>query len=294
MSNYIFMNDEYVREEDAKVSIYDHGFLFGDGVFEGIRAYNGNVFRLKEHIDRLFDSAKSLLMPVPYTAEEIEKIVEETLKKNNLETAYIRIILTRGEGGGFSLDPFICKSPQFIVITVPFEAFSERFYRSGIEIITVPTRRNRSDVLSPQVKSLNYLNNIMVKIEAITAGVQDGLMLNTEGYVAEGTTQNIFYLKKGVFYTPPCSQGALEGITRNAVMELAHKLGFQVVERSVTRHDIYTADEVFMTGTAAEIIAVVKVDGRVIGDGKPGVQTKQLYEKYKLFVLGNEIEAVVN
>jgi branched-chain amino acid aminotransferase len=235
---------------------------------------------------RLFDSAQALMLPVPYTIEQIEAIVKETLEKNSLQTAYIRIILTRGEGGGFSLDPFICKTPQFIVITEAFDAFPEKYYRSGIEIVTVPTRRNRSDVLSPQVKSLNYLNNVLVKMEAIIAGVQDGLMLNTEGYVAEGTTQNIFYVKHGVLYTPPCSQGALEGITRNTVMELADDLGYSVKERTVTRHDIYTADEVFMTGTAAEIIAVVKVDGRVISNGKPGMYTNKLYEVYKQFVLG--------
>jgi branched-chain amino acid aminotransferase len=287
MCQWIFINDTYVQKKDAKVSIYDHGFLFGDGVFEGIRAYNGNVFRLAEHIQRLFDSAQALLMPVPYTFEEIETIVKETLKKNNLETAYIRIILTRGEGGGFSLDPFICKEPQFIVITESFDAFPDTFYKTGIEIVTVPTRRNRSDVLSPQVKSLNYLNNIMVKIEAIMAGVQDGLMLNTEGYVAEGTTQNVFVVKRDVLYTPPCSQGALEGITRNAVMEMAEGLGYTVKEQALTRYDVYTADEVFMTGTAAEIIAVVKVDGRVIGNGKPGMHTNKLYDLFKSHVLGN-------
>ncbi|MBW7477360.1 branched-chain-amino-acid transaminase [Paenibacillus oenotherae] len=287
--NWIFINGEYVRQEDAKISIYDHSFLFGDGIFEGIRAYSGNVFRLREHVLRLFDSAKALLLPVPYTVEQIENIVLETLSRNKLETAYIRLILTRGEGGGFSLDPFICKDPQFICITVAFDAFPEKYYNSGIEIVTVPTRRNRADVLSPQVKSLNYLNNVLVKIEAINAGVQDGLMLNTEGFVAEGTTQNVFFVKNGIICTPPCSQGALEGITRNAVMELAAGMGITVKEQTVTRHDIYTADEVFMTGTAAEIIGVVKVDGRVIGNGTPGEYTRRLYQTYKMFVLGSEI-----
>ncbi|CAH1206488.1 Branched-chain-amino-acid aminotransferase [Paenibacillus plantiphilus] len=290
MSEWISINNEFVRKEDAKVSIYDRGFLFGDGVFEGIRAYSGNVFKLKEHIERLYDSAKSILLDIPYTREQITQIVVDTLHKNQLNTAYIRIIVSRGVGMGYSLDPFVCHAPQFIVITEAFEAFPSHLYDQGLEIITVPTRRNRSDVLSPQVKSLNYLNNILVKAEAIVAGVNDGLMLNTEGYVVEGTTQNIFAVKNNEIMTPPCYLGALEGITRNSVIELSERLGYITTERTLTRHDLYTADEVFFTGTAAEIIGVIKIDGRLIGDGKPGVKTKLFFEEFKKIVVEDGVK----
>ncbi|NDI34041.1 branched-chain-amino-acid transaminase [Chengkuizengella sediminis] len=292
MSDWIFMNGTYVHRENAKVSVFDRGYLFGDGVFEGIRAYNGNVFKLKEHIERLFDSAHSLLLSIPYTHDEIKNIVIETLKKNRLDTAYIRIIVSRGVGDRYNLDPFVCMSPQLIVITEKFEAFSSEFYENGVEVLTVPTRRNRADTLSPQVKSLNYLNNILVKIEAKLAGMQDGLILNTEGYVAESTTQNLFIYKNEKLITPPCSQGALEGITRNTVIDLATEYGYNVEEELITRHDVYTAEEVFMTGTAAEIISVVKVDGRVIGIGKPGKLAIKLFENFKKYVVieGEKIE----
>lgn len=285
MAQWICMNGDFVTREEATVSFYDRGFLFGDGVFEGIRAYNGNVFRLREHLVRLFHSANAILLNIPYTIDQIEDMVVETLKKNNLITAYIRIIVSRGVGEGFNLDPFICMNPQTFISAEAFEAFPDRYYETGIEIVTVPTRRNRADVLSPQVKSLNYLNNILVKAEAKLAGVHDGLMLNTEGYVVEGTTQNIFVVSGNRLVTPPCYLGALEGITRNTVMELAIKTGYEVYEKPLTRYDIYSADEVFMTGTAAEIIAVVKVDGRVIANGKPGNKTRQLYHVFKEYVL---------
>ncbi|MCM3340707.1 branched-chain-amino-acid transaminase [Paenibacillus sp. MER TA 81-3] len=290
MSQFIYINDGFVKEEDAKVSVFDRGYLFGDGVFEGIRAYSGNVFMLKEHISRLFQSAKAILLDIPYTEEQVREIVTNTLKKNNHRTAYIRIIASRGVGAGFNLDPFVCKQPQFIVITQPFEAFSSELYKTGVEIVTVPSRRIRSDMLSPQIKSLNYLNNIMVKMESIQAGAKDGLMLNSEGYVTEATTQNIFIYKNGVLLTPPCYLGALEGITRNVVIEIAKSLGITVRESILTRYDIYTADEVFMTGTAAEIISVTHVDGRIIGQGKPGEIAKQLLEKFRLVVLENGVK----
>ncbi|RIE00845.1 branched-chain-amino-acid transaminase [Cohnella faecalis] len=275
------MNGELVKRDEAVVSVYDRGFLFGDGVFEGIRAYNGNVFKLKEHLVRLFDSAKAIMLNIPLSHEEIEQAVVKTLKKNQLHTAYIRIIVSRGVGQGYNLDPFVCNRPQLFVMTEGFEAFPRHLYETGIDIVTVATRRNRSDVLSPQVKSLNYLNNILVKIEAIQAGAKDGLIMNTDGYVAEGTTNNIFIVKNGKVVTPAIYQGALEGITRSSIIEILNKFQVAVNESPLTRHDIHTADEVFLTGTASEVIPVVKVDGRVVADGKPGEKTRLLIDAFQ-------------
>ncbi|WDF52836.1 branched-chain-amino-acid transaminase [Paenibacillus sp. KACC 21273] len=276
----IFIDGNYVKKSEALISVYDRGLLFGDGVFEGIRAYNGNVFLLEEHIKRLFNSAKSLMIDIPYNFDECINIILQTLLKNKLHTAYIRIILSRGVGDGYNLSPFLCPKPSFMVMAESFEAFPKEYYKSGIEAVTVPTRRTKNDSLSPQIKSLNYLNNIQAKTEALIAGAQDGIILNDEGYVVEATTQNIFIVKEDRLLTPYCSLGALEGITRNFVMRLASNKGIKVEEHLITRHDLYIADEVFMTGTAAEMIAVVKIDGRVIGQGEPGLLTVKLYENF--------------
>ncbi|MGN7855220.1 branched-chain-amino-acid transaminase [Bacillus altitudinis] len=277
---WIFLNDELVKKEDAKISVYDHGFLYGDGVFEGIRVYNGNIFRMKEHLDRLYDSARSIMLNIPYSLEELTEKMIHTVERNGLKDAYIRLVVSRG-AGDLGLDPNNCGRANTVIIVEPLAIFPKHLYETGIDIVTVPTRRNRPDVLSPKVKSLNYLNNILVRIEAHMAGVSEALMLNDQGYVAEGSADNVFIYKKGKLYTPPGYIGALEGITRNAIMEIAEDLGYEVKEEPFTRHDVYTAEEVFLTGTAAEVIAVVKVDGRIIGEGKPGFHTNKLLEQFR-------------
>ncbi|WP_339160312.1 branched-chain-amino-acid transaminase [Bacillus sp. FSL M8-0277] len=288
---WIFLNDELVKKEDAKISVYDHGFLYGDGVFEGIRVYNENIFRMKEHLDRLYDSARSIMLNIPYSLEELTEKMIHTVERNGLKDAYIRLVVSRG-AGDLGLDPNNCGRANTVIIVEPLAIFPKHLYETGIDIVTVPTRRNRPDVLSPKVKSLNYLNNILVRIEAHMAGVSEALMLNDQGYVAEGSADNVFIYKKGKLYTPPGYIGALEGITRNAIMEIAEDLGYEVKEEPFTRHDVYTAEEVFLTGTAAEVIAVVKVDGRTIGEGKPGVHTNKLLEQFRKRVV-EEGEKVV-
>ncbi|MCM3730936.1 branched-chain-amino-acid transaminase [Fictibacillus nanhaiensis] len=277
---WVYVNGEYVLKDDAKVSVYDHGFLYGDGVFEGIRVYNGNVYRLNEHLQRLYESAQSIMLNIPHTKEELTDIIVETLQKNKYRDAYIRLVVSRGKGN-LGLDPFTCGKPGVIVIAEQLALFPKKLYETGLEIITVASRRNRPDVLSPKVKSLNYLNNILVKIEASLAGVSEALMLNDQGYVAEGSADNVFIVKGNTIKTPPGYLGALEGITRNAIVEIANDLGYKMKEEPFTRHDVYVADEVFLTGTAAEVIAVVKVDGRVIGNGAPGEHTNKLLEAFR-------------
>ena len=286
---WIFIGGQFVEKHNAKISVYDHGFLYGDGVFEGIRVYNGNVFKLEEHLIRLYNSAKSIMLQIPHSIEELTEIIKETLRKNNLRDAYIRLVISRGEGN-LGLDPSSCKKPQVIVIAEELTLFPKEFYENGLEIVTVATRRNRPDVLSPKVKSLNYLNNILVKIEASLAGVKEALMLNNEGYVAEGSADNVFIIKGNTILTPPGYIGALEGITRNAIIDIATDLGYDVREEPFTRHDVYVADEVFLTGTAAEVIAVVKVDGRVIGTGKPGEETQKLLKEFRLRVVKDGVK----
>ena len=284
MSQWIFMDGEFVPKDEAKISVYDHGFLYGDGVFEGIRAYSGNVFRLKEHLERLYNSAKAIMLDIPYTIEEVEKIVIDTLRKNELKgDAYIRLVVSRGKGD-LGLDPDFCSRPNLIVIAEQLTLYPEELYENGLEIVTVPTKRNRADILSPKIKSLNYLNNILVKLEAKLAGCNEALMLNTEGYVTEGSGDNVFLVKNGELYTPPAYVGALEGITRAAVIEIAQDLGYVVKEEPFTRYDVYVTDEVVLTGTAAEVISVVKVDGRTIGDGTPGKHTQKLLEAFRKMV----------
>ena len=281
---WIYLNGEFVTKENAKISVYDHGFLYGDGVFEGIRVYGGNVFRMEEHLARLYRSAKSIMLTIPYSMEELTELVVLTVQKNALEDAYIRLVVSRG-AGDLGLDPNNCVSPNIVIIVEPLSIFPKELYETGLEIVTVPTRRNRPDVLSPMVKSLNYLNNILVKMEARLANVNEALMLNDQGYVAEGSADNVFILKGSTFYTPPGYIGALEGITRKAVMEIAEDLGYTMKEEPFTRHDVYTADEVFLTGTAAEVIAVVKVDGREIGTGAPGAHTGRILVEFRKRVL---------
>lgn len=279
----IYVNGEFVTKDKAVVSVYDHGFLYGDGVFEGIRAYNGNVFRLTEHLVRLYESAKSIMLEIPQTIEEMEQIILETLRLNKLQSGYIRLVVSRGKGN-LGIDPRSCPTPTVICIAEELALFPKELYETGVEVISASYRRNRSDVLSPKTKSLNYLNNVLVKIEANQAGVPEALMMNDQGYVAEGSSDNIFIVKNGVIMTPPGYVGALVGITRNAIMEVAEKKGYIVKEEVFTRHDVYVADEVFLTGTAAEVIAAVKIDGRVIGDGKPGPITNDILKGFREIV----------
>lgn len=295
----IYLNGEFVDKENAKISVYDHGFLYGDGVFEGIRVYNGNVFRLEEHIERLYESALSILLEIPMTQEEMIQAVVETVRRNKLRDAYIRLVISRGTGN-LGLDPRSCLAPNIIIIAEQLQLFPKELYETGMRIITVPTRRNKPDALNPKIKSLNYLNNVLVRIEAHLAGVSEALMLNSEGYVAEGSGDNVFIVKKGVLYTPPSYVGALQGITRQAILDIAGKLGYTVKEEPFTRHDVYVADEVFLTGTAAEVISVVEVDGRKIKDGKPGPVTNHLLTEFRRYVeqegvkVYPEVEALPN
>ncbi|MBC7346739.1 MAG: branched-chain-amino-acid transaminase, partial [Clostridia bacterium] len=251
MGLIIYLNGTFVPEEEAKVSVFDHGLLYGDGVFEGIRAYNGRVFRLREHLDRLYESARSINLEVGLSKEEMLEVVLETVRRNGLHDAYIRVVVARGTGD-LGLDPRKCKRPTIFCIAAHIELYPKELYEKGLELVTVATRRNLPEALNPRIKSLNYLNNILGKIEATLAGASEGLMLNQEGYVAEATGDNIFLVKNGVLLTPPAYVGILEGITRGAVMELARRQGIEVREAVFTRHDVYVADECFLTGTAAE------------------------------------------
>ncbi|MFA5362624.1 MAG: branched-chain-amino-acid transaminase [Candidatus Omnitrophota bacterium] len=277
----IYINGKFYEKEDAKVSVFDHGLLYGDGVFEGIRAYNSLVFRLKEHIDRLYESAHTIMLAIPSTREEMSEAVVKTLKENNLKDAYIRLVVTRGIGD-LGLDPRKCEGkPTVIIITDKIALYPEKFYTEGLAIITVPTTRNLSEALNPQIKSLNYLNNIMAKMEAVNAGYDEAIMLNSLGFVSECTGDNIFIVKHSHLFTTPQYMGTLRGITRDAVLEVARKEDILTSEQVLTRHEVYNADECFLTGTAAEIIPVVKIDGRLIGEGKPGKTTLNLIKKFK-------------
>ncbi len=280
MGLIIYLDGEYVPEEKAVVSVFDHGYLYGDGVFEGIRAYHGRVFKLREHLVRLYESARAIMLTIPISIDEMQEVVLETLRRNNLRDAYIRLVVSRGKGD-LGLDPKKCPRPTIVCIAASIQLYPEEFYRKGLEVITAATRRNLVDAVNPRVKSLNYLNNIMAKIEGSLAGTLEAIMLNAEGYVCEATGDNIFVVKNNVLITPPAFLGILEGITRNTVMELAATKGIKVVEQVFTRHDLYVADECFLTGTAAELIPVVKIDGRVVGDGKPGPITLELLEDFR-------------
>ena len=279
----IYLNGKLVPENAAKVSVFDHGLLYGDGVFEGIRSYSGRVFMLKEHVDRLYRSAKAIALDIPMTKLAMIKAVVKTCKANNTSNGYIRLVVTRGIGS-LGLNPFNCKTPQVIIIAGNIQLYPEKLYRNGLSIITVGTVRNHPEAINPSIKSLNYLNNILAKIEAINGNVEEAIMLNHNGYVSEATGDNIFLVKGRSLITPPVYAGVLEGITRDVVMQLAREAGYQVRESMMNRYDLYNADEVFLTGTAAELIPVVDIDKRSIGDGKPGKVTKDLAVRFKKFV----------
>jgi len=276
----VFVDGKFVDEKKAVVSVFDHGLLYGDGVFEGIRAYNGRVFKLSEHVDRLFYSAKAILLKIPMSHRAICEAVRAACKRNKIRDGYIRLVVTRG-AGTLGLDPNRCSNPQVIIIADKIQLYPETFYKKGLEIVTVPTTRNHTNAVNPAIKSLNYLNNILAKIEAINAGCVEAIMLNSQGFVAECTGDNVFMLKGGELLTPPLAAGALYGITRSVAIELAESLGIKAKEPNLTRYDLYNADEVFITGTAAEVVPVVKIDGRQIGSGKPGKLTKKLIKAYQ-------------
>lgn len=279
MELFIYKNGEYVHQKEATTSIYDHGFLYGDGVFEGIRAYNGLVFRLDEHLDRMYDSAKAIDLKIPISKEEMKKAIIETLKKNNLKDAYIRPIVTRGDGD-LGLDPRKCQRPNIFIITQEWGAMYGDLYEDGLTAVTVGIRRNPPESLPPNIKSMNYLNNILAKIEANAKGGDEAIMIDVNGYVSEGSGDNIFVVKNNRILTPPTINN-LRGITRAAAIELAIREGIEIIETNLGLFDIYTADEVFVTGTAAEIAPITKTDGRLINDGKPGKITKKLMAAFK-------------
>jgi len=276
----IYIDGKYLDEKDARISVFDHGLLYGDGIFEGIRAYNGRVFKLKEHIDRLFYSAKALLLTIPLSHADMMEAVVDTCRRNKIRDGYVRLMVTRGVGG-LGLNPNRCKKPSVIIIADKIQLYPVEMYERGLEIITVPTVRNLHSALNPAIKSLNYLNNILAKIEANNGGCEEAIMLNAEGYVSECTGDNVFIIKAGQMFTPPLSAGALYGITRSVVIEMAREGSITVSEPNLTRYDMFNADECFLTGTGAELIPVVKIDGRLVGTGKPGPITKSLVAKYK-------------
>ena len=281
----IYLDGKLVPKEDAKISVFDHGFLYGDGVFEGIRIYNRRVFRHEAHLQRLYRSARAIMLEIPLSMEEMKAAVEETVAANQLENGYIRLIVSRGPGD-LGLDPRKCPKPTVVIIADAIKLYPPEVYEEGMEVVTVATRRSRPDVLNPAIKSLNYLNNILAKIECIRAGVPECIMLNDQGLVAECSGDNIFiYIRdfngRGQLRTPPVSAGILEGITRDAVMQIAEELGIPCVERDLALFDVYAADEAFLTGTAAEVVAVTTVDQRKIGSGEPGEITKRITARYR-------------
>jgi branched-chain amino acid aminotransferase len=279
MSLKVFISGKLYDKEDARISVYDHGFLYGDGVFEGLRSYGGKIFRVEQHLDRLWDSAKAIWLEIPMSRQGITDAMYQTLKANDIKDGYIRLVVSRG-AGTLGLDPNRTSNPQVIVITDYISLYPDELYRNGLEIVTASTIRNHPGALSPRIKSLNYLNNILAKIEGLKAGCLEALMLNHKGEVAECTADNIFLVKRDEISTPPNDAGILEGVTRRAVMDLAEQAGITVRQVPITRHDVYVADECFLTGTAVEVIAVVKVDNRTIGSGTPGPVTRDLKERF--------------
>src|SRR5437879_1206725 len=275
----IYIDGKYCGEKNAKISVFDHGLLYGDGIFEGIRAYHGRIFKLKEHLDRLFYSAKAILLTIPCSTAELTKAVVETCRRNEVHDGYIRLVVTRGVGT-LGLSPNRCKDPSVIIIAGKIQLYPPELYQQGMEIITDPTVRNLHSALNPAIKSLNYLNNILAKIEANNAGCEEAILLNAEGFVSECTGDNVFIVKENHVQTPPLSAGALYGITRRVVLELAAESGLKTSETNLTRYDLFNADECFLTGTGAELVPIVKIDGRVIGDGKPGLITTRLVTQY--------------
>lgn len=286
----VYIDGEYYPKSQAKISVYDHGLLYGDGVFEGIRAYKGVVFKLKEHIDRLYNSAKVLMLNIPLTKEEMINAVLKTLRKNRLQDAYIRLIVTRGVGD-LGLDPRKCQKPTVIIITDAIKLYSSEAREKGLKVMIVWVRRDPVDATSHEVKSLNYLNSILGKIEANITGFDEAICLDKNGYVSEGVGENLFIVKNGKIITPPSSAGILVGITREVTIKLAEKLGYTVIERNITPTDLFTAEEAFFTGTAAEIAPIVEVNRRVIGEGKPGPVTRHLISEF-LKLLGDPNEGI--
>ncbi len=280
----VYIDGKYFSRENAKISVFDHGFLYGDGVFEGMRIYGGLVFRLEAHIKRLAESARTLMLPLPIPEAEIVEATRQTVSKNGLKDGYIRLVVSRGEGD-LGLNPFKCRKSHLIIIADKLALYPARFYEEGLEVITAATRRTAGDALSPEVKSLNYVNSIMAQIEALNAGVVEAIMLSHEGYVIECTGDNIFIVKNGCLITPPVWSGILGGITRAEVLDIAEAMSLKTREALLTRHEIYNADECFLTGSAAEMVPVVKVDRRVIGDGKPGPLTGEISRAFHERVL---------
>jgi branched-chain amino acid aminotransferase len=279
MALKIWLGDKLVDEQDAKVSVFDHGLLYGDGVFEGIRVYSKRVFELDSHIERLYNSAKGIRLDIPMSKEQLVAAIHKTVEANGVIDGYIRLVITRGIGS-LGLNPFTCETPLVFIIADNIQLYPEELYVKGMKIISATTVRNHPLAIPPQIKSLNYLNNILAKIEALDYDVPEAIMYNHEGYVAEATGDNVFMVRKGIIYTPPTEAGGLEGITRTVVIRLAKKEGIEVIEKNLTRFDLYISDELFLTGTAAEVIGIVEIDGRVIGEGKPGPVTKLLREKF--------------
>lgn len=275
----VYINGKYYEKDDAKVSVFDHGFLYGDGIFEGIRLYSGNVFKLDKHIDRLFRSARAICLELPWSKQEIIDAVCDACRVNGLTDGYIRLVVSRGKGA-LGLSPRSCSDPQLVIIADQIQLYPQELYQEGLKAITVPTRRNAHAALPPMIKSLNYLNNILAKIEAQRCGFDECLMLNNEGYVAECSGDNVFIVFENKLITPPISCGSLGGMTRGTVLELAKTLGIEIVEKPITRFDLWTADECFLTGTAAKLIPLVELDGRKIGNGKPGEMTNKLISAF--------------
>jgi branched-chain amino acid aminotransferase len=280
MSRQVYISGKFVPQEEAKISVYDHGLLYGDGVFEGLRSYHGKVFRLREHIARLYESARAIWLEIPMTQDAMCDAVNEAVRVNKIGDGYVRLVVTRG-AGTLGLDPNRCSNPQVIIIADVISLYPKELYEEGLEIVTVSVQRTSAAALSPRIKSLNYLNNILAKIEGLQAGCIEALMLNHKGEVAECTGDNVFLVRHGVLYTPPLDAGILGGITREAVIEVAREAGIEVRETALTKHDVYVADECFLTGTAAEVVPVVKVDSRAIGIGKPGPITRDLEKRFK-------------
>lgn len=279
----IYISGEFFEKEDAKISVFDHGLLYGDGVFEGIRVYSNRVFKLDEHLERLYESAKAIDLTIPLPIEKLKEDVLDTVHRNEMADSYIRLIITRGVGD-LGLNPYTCETAGIIIIVDKIALYPPEVYDKGLALVTVATQRNLPEAVNPRIKSLNYLNNILAKIEAINAGVEEAIMLNSFGLVSECAGDNLFALRKGILMTPSISMGVLEGITRNVVIEMAREKGIEVKQIVMTRHDLFIADEVFLTGSAAEIVPVVKIDGRVIGDGKPGKITQDFIKEYQHLV----------
>ena len=284
MAKMVYLNGKLVEADKASISVFDHGLLYGDGIFEGIRAYNKRIFKLDEHVERLYNSAKIIMLDIPISKEEFKRAIIETCKANNIVNGYIRPVVTRG-AGTLGLSPWLCSNPNIFIIADTIQLYPKEMYDNGLAVVTVATRRNLTEAVNPMIKSLNYLNNIMAKIEGKIAGVEEVIMLNQEGYVAECSGDNIFIIKNNKIYTPPIVVGALPGITQATVVELAEKEGYPVIEKLFSRAEMYIADEVFLTGTAAEVVPVVKIDGRIIGDGTPGKITKTLIDRFKKYVV---------